>query len=87
MMTEKRKSILVWSIGIAIASICFLVVSIPFALRFYPYGIAILGVYFALTVLFPILFRVYKKSVFGIISFVLFLLPLIPLGYFLIGFL
>ena len=82
---EKTRTILVWGIGIAVAIAGIINVFGAFLWLYYPFSPAMLIAYFVLTVLFPILYFKCKKRAYAIVSFVLFLVPFLMLGYIGIG--
>lgn len=85
MSKEKIRTILVWGIGIAVAIAGIINVFGAFLWLYYPFSPAMLIAYFVLAVLFPILYFKCKKRAYAIVSFVLFLVPFLMLGYIGIG--
>ena len=83
-MVKKVLFIILWCLGIAgtfpsfFLAVLMLPVPEPIVLFLYIF----MGVYAALEILFPILFLVYKRRAFAIVSIVLFTLALIPCVFF-----
>ncbi len=79
-MVKRVLFIILWCLGIAATfpslffAYCLLPDPVPSVVFFF----ITMGVYAALEILFPILFLVYKRRAFAIVSIVLFTLVLIP---------
>ena len=79
-MVKKVLFILLWCLGIAATfpSFFLAVLMLPDPEPIFLLFFIFMGVYAALEILFPILFLVYKRRAFAIVSIVLFTLVLIP---------
>ena len=83
-MVKKVLFIILWCLGIAgtfpsfFLAVLMLPVPEPIVIFLYIF----MGVYAALEILFPILFLVYKRRAFAVVSIVLFTLALIPCVFF-----
>ena len=86
MLKGRTKTVLLWGILIALALGSISVGYGVFIAVLFPFSPALLAVYCILATLFPMLYFHFRKRVFEIISFVLFLLPLLIVVFGLIGF-
>lgn len=79
-MVKKVLFILLWCFGIAATfpSFYLAVFMLPDPVPSVVFFFITMGVYAALEILFPILFLVYKRRAFAIVSIVLFTLALLP---------
>ena len=85
MSKEKTKEILVWGIGIAVALASVIVGYPTFIFALFPFSPAILAVYAALATFFPTVYFHNKKRAFAVVSFALFLLPVLILVFVVVG--
>lgn len=81
-MIKRVPFIILWCLGIAATfpGLFLVFFMIPASESFIFW--AIIGIYAALEILFPILFLVRKKRDFAIVSIILFVLPMIPCVFF-----